>query len=120
MTAARVLAADRAEQEAWPGTTWTCRPSPTARCATTKRRCAAWPTTRAIPLFASASDDGALHIFHGMVYQVRLQICTPVVLQLFTLRDFLYGCLIADELSWCCHIFRTAYSAPIVRAAHSA
>ena len=23
------------------------------------------------PLFASASDDGALHIFHGMVYQVR-------------------------------------------------
>lgn len=23
------------------------------------------------PLFASASDDGALHVFHGMVYQVR-------------------------------------------------
>ena len=22
------------------------------------------------PLFASASDDGALHVFHGMVYQV--------------------------------------------------
>ena len=26
------------------------------------------------PLFASASDDGALHVFHGMVYQVRGQI----------------------------------------------
>ncbi len=24
------------------------------------------------PLFASASDDGALHVFHGMVYQVRV------------------------------------------------
>ena len=24
---------------------------------------------RAYPLFASASDDGACHVFHGMVYQ---------------------------------------------------
>ena len=23
------------------------------------------------PLFASASNDGALHVFHGMVYQVK-------------------------------------------------
>jgi len=28
---------------------------------------------RSYPLFASASDDGAVHVFHGMVYQV----CRP-------------------------------------------
>ena len=26
---------------------------------------------RSYPLFASASDDGSVHVFHGMVYQVR-------------------------------------------------
>jgi len=26
---------------------------------------------RGYPLFASSSDDGAVHVFHGMVYQVR-------------------------------------------------
>lgn len=26
---------------------------------------------RSYPLFASASDDGAVHVFHGMVYQAR-------------------------------------------------
>lgn len=26
------------------------------------------------PLFASASDDGTTHVFHGMVYQVRIAI----------------------------------------------
>ncbi len=25
---------------------------------------------RSYPLFASASDDGSVHVFHGMVYQV--------------------------------------------------
>ena len=29
---------------------------------------------RSYPLFASASDDGAVHVFHGMVYQV----CRPM------------------------------------------
>ena len=27
------------------------------------------------PLFASASDDGAAHVFHGMVYQARPTCC---------------------------------------------
>jgi ribosome biogenesis protein ERB1 len=27
---------------------------------------------RSYPLFASASDDGSVHVFHGMVYQVRV------------------------------------------------
>ncbi len=26
---------------------------------------------RGYPLFASSSDDGAVHVFHGMVYQAR-------------------------------------------------
>ena len=30
---------------------------------------------RAYPLFASASDDGACHVFHGMVYQARAACC---------------------------------------------
>ena len=28
---------------------------------------------RTYPLFASTSDDGAIHVFHGAVYQVRLE-----------------------------------------------
>ena len=31
---------------------------------------------RSYPLFASASDDGTVHVFHGMVYQVRASDCT--------------------------------------------
>jgi ribosome biogenesis protein ERB1 len=30
---------------------------------------------RSYPLFASASDDGSVHVFHGMVYQVRPACC---------------------------------------------
>ena len=29
---------------------------------------------RGYPLFASSSDDGAVHVFHGMVYQARCSI----------------------------------------------
>ena len=29
------------------------------------------------PLFASASDDGAVNVFHGMVYQVILNTALP-------------------------------------------
>lgn len=36
------------------------------------------------PLFASASDDASVHIFHGMVYQVR-QLCEAVVLLSFAM-----------------------------------
>jgi hypothetical protein len=33
---------------------------------------------RSYPLFASASDDGAVHVFHGLVYQVcRPLTCLP-------------------------------------------
>lgn len=28
---------------------------------------------RSYPLFASSSDDGAVHVFHGAVYQVPFQ-----------------------------------------------
>ena len=32
---------------------------------------------RSYPLFASASDDGTVHVFHGMVYQVYFPMSHP-------------------------------------------
>ena len=40
---------------------------------------------RGYPLFASSSDDGAIHVFHGMVYQARA-LANPAHLLLLAAR----------------------------------
>ena len=69
VTAARVLAATLQDKKlAWYDLDLSTKPYRSLRYHEKALRGVAYHARH--PLFASASDDGALHVFHGMVYQV--------------------------------------------------
>lgn len=46
------------------------------------------------PLFASASDDGTVHVFHGMVYQVLFSFLKPSRFERFHTNTVIAGCVV--------------------------